>query len=301
MKPKFIILGLLIACFAQGANKTTATEDQAITETKAVVKQFIQGCEKGNFNEVLKISLNYPDYIYCYNGQSSDYVQMEKSARSLFDALVNQECTMISEKYTVLSPDLVLYTSQSKWLMNFKDGSALLQYPWTMQMLFKKVSGEWKLISGNESGTEQPVINSKIHKNLDQKALNKQLTGTWKGESGKDTTLIMTVEPYGTGLICNYKYSSKGKTVSEGKQQWGYNQKFDRFVIAQMFKGKNSQLFVSWFIEKNRFVSVPYDAMNFPNQAKYKWITEFKSPNEFTYTTFWDNKQTKVITFTRIK
>ncbi len=49
--------------------------------------------------------------------------------------------------------------------MNYKDGHSILQDPWILQLLFKKIDNKWKVISGAESGIEQSVKQAKLQKN----------------------------------------------------------------------------------------------------------------------------------------
>ena len=74
--------------------------------------------------------------------------------------------------------------------MNFKDGHSILQNPWIVQLLFKKIDNKWKVISVTESGVERIVKASDTPKELNQVELMKKLIGTWKNEIGKDTTVI---------------------------------------------------------------------------------------------------------------
>ena len=88
--------------------------------------------------------------------------------------------------------------------MNFKDGHSILQDPWIVQLLFKKIDNKWKVISAAESGTEQSVKNSETSKELNQVELMKQFLGNWKCEIAKDTTDYTDSKSYGTGMYARF-------------------------------------------------------------------------------------------------
>ena len=65
----------------------------------------------------------------------------------------------------------------------------------------------------------------------------KQFIRSWKADYAKDTLAFWNARSYGTGLECNYKFVSVGKTVREGKQLWGYDTKTDRYVSVSLPEG----------------------------------------------------------------
>jgi hypothetical protein len=49
--------------------------------------------------------------------------------KPLFGTLLNQKVTIVDEEYAVLDKSTVLYTTNCKSLMNFKDGHSTLADP----------------------------------------------------------------------------------------------------------------------------------------------------------------------------
>ena len=124
--------------------------------------------------------------------------------------------------------------------MNYKDGHSILQDPWVMQVIFKKVDGMWKVINCAESGTEKSAKNSETSKELNQVELLKQFLGTWKGEIAKDTTSILQNKNYMVlVLLGTIKTVTKGKTIMEGKAIIGYDKKSDKFLETDLIKGSD--------------------------------------------------------------
>jgi hypothetical protein len=135
---------------------------------------------------------------------------------------------------------------------------------------------------------------------LNQVELMKQFIGSWKGDIGKDTTYYWDVKSYGTGLECTMKIVTKGKTISEGKQLWGYDKKLDKCIATELSKGMDMVVYVIQFISKSKEEGFSYD-FSHPEKVPNKWAAEFKSPDMFEETTFLNNISVKTDTYTRIK
>ena len=115
--------------------------------------------------------------------------------------------------------------------------------------------------------------------NLNQTELIKQFIGSWKFDSGKDTTVFSEFKPFGTGLESYWKIVTKGKIVTEGKQLGGYDKKTDKFVYVNLEKGKDIEILALWFISNNKYISIPYSDIANIEKASFKVEGEFKSPN----------------------
>jgi hypothetical protein len=295
---------LLIACYSCGTNNkpvSDAQKEKIKGEVKEVVNTFIKGCEEVNFDMILETYLDSPDFVYTYNGNSFSYKQGVDAMKPVFSTLINQKGTIMDEKYAVLDNSTVLYTNNSKWLMNFKDGQSILQYPWIVQLLIKKIDNKWKIISGNESGVEKIVKASETPKELNQVELWKQFLGSWKCDIAKDTTEFWDAKSYGTGLDCYYKIVTKGKIVKEGKELWGYDKRVDKYIVSFLDKGMDIDIWTTWFKSKNEYKWIPYSDILNPEKASAKWEGEIKSPDMFVETYIVNDKPVKTYTFTRVK
>jgi hypothetical protein len=303
MKTKLIVLVMLIACFSCGTNDKPVSDSQKEKikgEVKEVVNTIIKGGEEANFDIVSGVIHNSPDFVALFNGNPFKYQQFVDMGKSLFSTLLNQKGTILDEKYMVLDNSTVLFTANSKWLMNFKDGHSILQDPWAMQYVFKKVDNKWKLINFNESGVEKNVP-SESSKELNQVELMKQFLGSWKCDFAKDTTALYEGKSYGTGLDCYFKFITKGKIVMEGKQLRGYDKNINKFIFSGMMKGTDINFFAGWFISKNKYLFVPYSDISNPEMASWKVEGEFKSPDIIFETSFINSKTAKTTTWTRVK
>jgi len=136
---------------------------------------------------------------------------------------------------------------------------------------------------------------------LNQVELIKQFVGSWKVDIAEDTTCFWEARLFGTGLEGNIKYVTKGKSIEEGKQLLGYDKSTDKFIDAELMKGKDIKIFAVWFISKKKCVILLYRDISNPEQASFKEELEFKTPDIFLETIIVNNKPDKTYTFTRVK
>jgi hypothetical protein len=288
MKTKLIFLVMLIACFSCGTNNkpvSDAQKEKIKGEVKEAVNTFIKGCEDANSDMILGTFLDSPDFVYTYNGNSFSYKQIGDVMKPSLSTLINQKGTIIDEKYAVLDNVTVLYTNNSNWLMNFKDGHSILQNPWIVQLLFKKIDNKWKVISAAESGTEKNV-SSESSKGLNQAELLMQYVGNFEVPSGKDTTEFVQFKSLqGKNVLSLYaKVITKGKILLEETGFWGYdaaNNKIDLSVIVS-----NGYVFhyTGEFTSSNRL------ELRDVNTTGNKFIFERISSDEFRETSIMNNK-----------
>ncbi len=148
---------------------------------------------------LLGIYLDSPDFVYTYNGNSFGYKEFGDAIKPLFSTLLNQKVTIIDEKYAFLNKSTVIYTTNCKFLENYKDGHAILSYPMVVQLTFQEINNKWKTINGVESSVRQDAKNEETSKELNQVDLMKQFLGNWKTDNGKDTITYFDQKAYGVG------------------------------------------------------------------------------------------------------
>ena len=303
MKTRLIFMLLLIVCFSCGTNNkpvSDAQKEKIKGEVKEVVNTFFKGGEEVNFDMAIEPFLDSPDFVYIYNGSTLSYKNCVDAFKPLFGTQINQKFTILDEKYAFLDNSTVLYTTNFKGISNFKDGHSSFADPVAMLLILKKINGKWKIIYGVESSVEKNVP-SETSKELNQIELMKQMAGSWKCETAKDTTQYYDSKSYGTGLECNYKYVTKGKTVMEGKDLWGYDKRIDKYLWAEVTKGSDIEIRVIGFITNNKYEVIQYSDIFNPEKASWKIEGEFKSPDMTVETTIVNNKPVKTETWIRIK
>lgn len=137
---------------------------------------------------------------------------------------------------------------------------------------------------------------------LNQVELMKQFLGTWQTELARDTTQINEYTAFGNVVAGNITSITKGKVIQSFKELWGYDQKTDKIVFAQVSDSSpNINLFAFWFTSKNNCVGVPFQDISNPDKAALKYKMEIKSSDIWVLKMLQNNKEVIVLTYTLIK
>jgi hypothetical protein len=136
---------------------------------------------------------------------------------------------------------------------------------------------------------------------LDQVELMKQFIGSWKVDISNDTSCFWDIKSFGTGFEGYFKFVTKGKIVSEGKELWGYDKSVDKCILSEMIEGMDIALYATWFTSKNICNMFPYVYISNQEKASSKWVVEFPSPDILVETTIINNKTLRTDTYKRIK
>ena len=304
MKTRLVILLMLIGCFSCGINNkpvSDAQKEKIKRELKEIVNTFIKGIEEANADMVMESFLDSPDFVDITNGMVFSYKDLV-AMKPNFDAILNQKCTIVNEKYTFLDKLTVLYTAETKWSTNYKDGHSSITDPQAFLITFKKIDNKWRIIYLVDSNVEKNVPNESA-KGLNQVELMKKFAGKFKGELGKDTVVISDIKSFGiSGLEANQKMLLKDKVLTEEKNVWGYDKKYDKYICARIWK-ENPEivLMVFWFTSENTCERIPFEFISNPEQATSKAIYEFKSPDLTIKTDIVNGIPVKTYSWTRVK
>lgn len=137
-----------------------------------------------------------------------------------------------------------------------------------------------------------------IKTNLNQVELMKQFIGTWKGEFGDNSIFICENKAFGNGIISSGQITIDGKIVDSITQLYGYDNKTDKFIIAEL---KTSSPIIeigsTWFDSKTTGEIV----ITNPENAPYKFKFEFKNPDTILQTAIQDEKEVNKIVLKRIE
>jgi hypothetical protein len=137
---------------------------------------------------------------------------------------------------------------------------------------------------------------------LNQIELMKQLVGTWKGETAKDTTMITEYLPFGNAMVGNDKVITKGKAINSLKELWGYDKKNDKLIGAELNESSlEITSYAIWFTSKNVFEAVLLQDISNPDKAILKYKMELKSADTFVETVIQNGRVISTMTFNREK
>ena len=162
-------------------------------------------------------------------------------------------------------------------------------------ILFKVTTVLILLISVN--GLQAQTTQNK----LNQVELMKHFIGSWTCTTGKDTTALWEFKPFGTGMECNVKYTTKGQVFRELKSLYGYDRKTDKFIAPGIVKGMDMEIFAIWFLEEKKYEIIYYSDILNPEKASVKSIGEIKSPDILVVTKMINNKPVSALTYNRVK
>jgi hypothetical protein len=288
MKTRFILLVLLIVCISCGTNNkpvSDAQKEKTKREVKEVVNTIFKGAEEANFVMATEPWLDSPDFVLINNGMTLSYKEVVDAFKPLFGTLLNQKITIVDEEYAVLDKSTVLYTTNCKSLMNFKDGHSTLADPEAMQFMFKKINNRWKVIYAVDSYVEKSVP-SESSKGLNQAKLLMNWVGNFEIPSGKDTTEFVQFKSLQGGNVLSLyaKVVTKGKILFEETGFWGYdatNNKIDLSVIVS-----NGYVFhyLGEFTSSDKL-----EFFDVNNATGNKFIMERISPDAFKVTSILNN------------
>lgn len=147
---------------------------------------------------------------------------------------------------------------------------------------------------GVQAQTTQPKLN--------QMELMKQPLGIWKGELAKDTVMIMNFTSFGLAIEDNYKIATKDKILYSGKEIYGYNQKYDKIILAAISDNSpNIDLMAIWFSSKDTMNLVGYQYLTNPEKSPFKMQWILMPPDSAKRIVYQNNKVISVSTYFREK
>jgi len=304
MEARLAIMVLLIVSFSCGNNDkpvSDAQKEKIKGEVREVVNSIFKVAEEANINNTLESFYDSPDFVCTYNGHLLGYKQMMEANASFVNSLTNQKCTILEEKYAILDNSTVVYTANTTWLTNFKDGHSILQDPRAVQYIFRKTDDRWRIINVVLSGSEKIVKYKEPSEDLNQVNLWKKFSGTWEGEIAKDTFIVYEEKPYGTGMENKIRIITRGTTLQAGIGLFGYDQEIDKIIEATLLDGSDIICNAFWFTSENACEGIPFKDISDPENADIRWKIEFKSPDMWAVETIQDNETMGTATLYRVK
>jgi hypothetical protein len=132
--------------------------------------------------------------------------------------------------------------------------------------------------------------------------LFKNFLGIWKGEVAKDTVMILNFTSYGKAVENNYQIVTKDKILYSGKEIYGYNQKYDKIILAAIKDNSPMiTLMACWYSSKDTANIVSYQYLSDPEKSTFKiqWI--LIPPDSSKRIVYKNNKVISVSTYFREK
>ncbi len=122
---------------------------------------------------------------------------------------------------------------------------------------------------------------------LNQVELMKQFVGTWKGEFGDGIQIISKNKEFSNGLLCTSDIIKNGKTIESMVQLFGYDEKVDKFIIAELKESKSViEICSAWFSTSTKGEIV----ITNPKNAQFSFVFEFKTSDRILQQAIQDGK-----------
>lgn len=277
MKTVTFIAALMLFCMSCTSNKPLSdSEKQQITgEVKQLAEKIITAAEKADFDAVLSLGYDAPDnLIVTPDGKTITFKEWTGIVKNMFSSIQSQKINTIGENYMVLDRSTVWYTNVSSTKVNFKDGSVVMQSPWNMYLLARKIGNEWKLAAITEYGHEEIVQAATAKKELDQLELSKQLIARWRCEYA-DTIIMCDQQPFGKAQAASLRSSLNGKPFSETRQLWYYDKLHDRLNYISAIRDGGGDVLSLKFNTPTTYTIIPYANISNPAYAPYHIEGEF--------------------------
>ncbi len=137
-----------------GEELTQQQKDQIKNEVKVMVDSIIGKCERLDAVGLVRCFWDSPDFILLTaNGTRWDYQTANKEINVAYSSFASIKFTNARIDFPVLSNDIVIYAWFGKEDVAIKSGDKMLFDPYGFIMVFKKIAGEWKVVTLQESAT----------------------------------------------------------------------------------------------------------------------------------------------------
>ena len=136
---------------------------------------------------------------------------------------------------------------------------------------------------------------------LNQLELVSQFKGYWRGEVGKDTFELWDSKLTENGMEVNSRTTYKNKILTQEYNVFVYDQSINEFIVRHTPKELFPTFYTLRFTSKDAGEIVPINDISNPDNAQFKILFEFKTPNEYTETILQLNKPALVNTYHLVK
>lgn len=134
------------------------------------------------------------------------------------------------------------------------------------------------IANGIQGQTSQPQ--------LDQLKLLQQFNGTWQGNAGKDSIIVVEFERFGTTFIETDYFIIGGKKSVDSKWIYGYSPKEAEFKIFAIYPNGNYLTMIGSFTSEKKWVQKIVEDLN-PEKVLYKADFNFDTPESVSVQLFY--------------
>ena len=133
-----------------------------LNEVRLVFKDFTHYSETAQADSFLRCYEETRDFrAVSADGIIRNYKDFKNICKDYYESLKEQKITTTHEIYHVLDEITVLLCWSGNIAAYFKNGDVMKMQNYSVTFLFKKISGEWKVIHSHESSLPPQIIKSK--------------------------------------------------------------------------------------------------------------------------------------------
>ena len=129
------------------------------------------------------------------------------------------------------------------------------------------------IFNGIQAQTQQPKP--------DQLKLMQQFIGTWQGEIGKDSAMVIEMQQYGKSIIETDYLVVKGKKEVDSKWSYGYSPETGKFKFFAVYPNGSCQTWLGSFTSEKKWEQQMVQDFN-PEKVLMKSELNFITPDSFT-------------------
>jgi len=136
-------------------------KDRILSEVRPLAEDLIHYSETAQMESFLRRYAETPDFLaVSADGIIRNYQDFKKICRDYYDSLKEQKLTTTHEIFHVLDDFTVVLCWSGNIEAFFKNGDTMKMQNYTVTFLYKKISGEWKIIHTHESALPPQIIKS---------------------------------------------------------------------------------------------------------------------------------------------
>ncbi|HEX2936556.1 MAG TPA: hypothetical protein VHO72_14465 [Bacteroidales bacterium] len=145
-----LVVPLLFGCTDPGKPLTNNEKEEVLHGAKLLVDTIYQACQSCDPGMLTATFLDSPDFFSFIDGKYADYKETVKKYPELMKEFKTQKAFIVQEKYLVIDPSNVLYTSNSNWVCKLQNDSAVFGNC-KLEFLLRKEDSHWKVLSWTEA------------------------------------------------------------------------------------------------------------------------------------------------------
>ncbi len=153
---------LSIPCHCQNFYTMNIDKDRILNEVNPLAQDLIHYSETAQLDSFLRCYAETTDFLAVSgDGVIRNYNDFRKISKDYYGPLREQKLTTVHEIFHVLDDSTVILCWSGNIDAFFKNGDVWKMQNYTVTLIYKKISGQWKVIHSHESALPPQIIKSK--------------------------------------------------------------------------------------------------------------------------------------------